>query len=115
MSRVPANFVVSTQLTTSAVAIVTAPASTVRIVDSVTFTNSSTTQDATITLYHVASGGSADTSNILLRAYSIPAGTTKTPVELVNKKLSAGQTIQALASINGIINVSGGGDDYTAS
>ena len=116
MPNTPGNFTVNTQLTTSAVAIATASASTVRTLDDpVVFTNSSTSQDATVTIYHVNSGGSANDSTLLIRTHPIPAGSRWVPYELMNKRLGAGQSIQALASVTGIINVSCGGTDYTAS
>lgn len=52
----------------------------------------------TITVYIVASGGSATSSNIVISAKSIAAGETYNCPELIGKVVALGGTIQALAS-----------------
>lgn len=52
----------------------------------------------TLTVYIVASGGSATTSNIVISAKSIASGETYNCPELVGKVVASGGTIQALAS-----------------
>lgn len=52
----------------------------------------------TATLYKVPSGGSADTTNILLDGVSIGAHATYTCPEFVGHWLKPGETIQAKAS-----------------
>lgn len=100
----PAVFCPSTQITTGAVAYVTGPANGQALIKRAVFTNI-TAGAVTITVYRVASGGSPGSANIVIDARPVPALGTDLAPELSNMVLSAGDTIQALASANTSINL----------
>lgn len=86
------------QLTASAVAIVTGVASMKTVITKARFANLDTATAFTFTVYRVASGGSAGTSNIIINARSIAPNCTDLAPELAGMTLDPGDTIQALAS-----------------
>jgi hypothetical protein len=94
----------ATQLTGSAATIITGATNQKTVITRARFTNSSASTAYTFTVYRVASGGSAGTTNILINARSIAAGGSDLAPELTNMVLAAGDTIQALASTTAEIN-----------
>lgn len=101
----------SSQLTTSATTIYTA--TNVRAqVHAATFVNT-TAGAITVTIYLVPNGGSAGAANTLLSARSLAAGESYKVIELIGQWLSAGDTIQALASAATSISVMIGGIEQT--
>ena len=87
------------QLTTSAVAVVTCPASTKYRVTQCNALNV-TGGAVTMTLHRVASAGSPAATTQLTSAHSLAANTAYQCPEVVGIVLEAGETLQALASAN---------------
>ena len=106
MQRIPIA-VPAVQLGTSAAALYTVPAATVSTVGNLSFTNTSASPVA-ITVYNVPSGGTASASNQVVSAYTIAAGKTYVPPQLIGLNLAAGATIQALAGTAAVVNAQGG-------
>src|SRR3989304_7656758 len=87
------------QLGSSASTLYTVPASTTTQVTSIILVNDSATPDAA-TIYLVPSGGSAADTNILCKAFSVPADGLPYEIVSVNTQgiyLETGATIQGLA------------------
>ena len=86
------------QLTASAVPLYTSPANGggTRVVAFSLVNDGGTTE--TYTLHIVPSGGSADSTNILVSARSLADNEADTPAEIVNQLVPAAGTIEALAS-----------------
>ena len=85
------------QLATSATAEYTAPGNTTTILKKVTVTNT-TSSAQTVTIYLVASGGSAGASNCITSAQTVAANAVYEAYECENHVLMTGDSIQALAS-----------------
>lgn len=101
-----------TQVTGSAATYITGALSLKTIITRARATNSDAATAYTLTVYRVASGGSAGTTNIIINARSIaPSGSDLLP-ELNGMVLNAGDTIQALASTTAKINFTASG--YTS-
>lgn len=67
-------------------------------IDAATITNDSGSAE-TCTFHIVPSGGSADDTNVVYKAYSIPGGGKPVVLwGLLNKTLQSGETLQASAS-----------------
>lgn len=104
----PAVLAVAAQITTGAVAYITAAANTQVIIKNAVFTNV-TGGAITITVYRVAAAGSPGATNTVISAQSIAAGGTYLAPELINMVLNAAETIQCLASANTSINFTASG------
>lgn len=98
-----------TQVTASAVAYITGTAAQKTVITRARATNSDTATAYTLTVYRVASGGSAGTTNILVNARPIAPGATDLLPELNGMVLAAGDTIQALASTTAKLNFTASG------
>lgn len=106
MQRIPVS-IASTQLGTSAASFYTVPALTTSTVANVSFTNTSASA-VQITVYNVPIAGTAQTSNQVVSAFTLSAGQTYVPPQLIGLNLAAGSTLQALATTGAVVNVQGG-------
>jgi len=106
MQRVP-NSIAPQQLGVSASVLYSTPASTITTVANLSFTNTSASP-VSVTVYNVPNGGSAGVANELVSSYSIPAGQTYVPPQAIGLNLSAGSTLQALASTAAVVAAQGG-------
>ena len=101
----------SSQLTTSATTLYTATNVKAQIQ---AFTVLNTSGGAvTVTIHIVPSGGSASNSNMIVQTKSLNAAESYKVIEAVGQWLSAGDTIQALASANTAISSVIGGIEVT--
>ena len=101
----------TTQLTGAAQALYTAgPGQT--IVRKANFANT-TTSPVTVVVYRVPNGGAPATANILVPAYTVPAGSSWIVNELNGLTLGAGDAVWALASTGLAINATMSGAIYT--
>lgn len=66
----------------------------------------------TFDLHIVPSGGSADATNRLIKAFGLDAGEDDSPIAIINQLVPAGGTIQALASAVSSIAVRGSGIEF---
>lgn len=101
----------ATQLTSSAATYYTATRVTARI-DNFTVTNTDSSAHQ-LTVYLVASGGSAGDSNTIIDTKSILPGETYTCPEMIGKILPVGSFIQAMADANTVLTISAGGIEFT--
>lgn len=99
----------STQLTGSAATYITGAASQKTTITRARITNSDTATAYTFTVYRVASGGSAGSTNLLINARSVAPGGSDLCPELNGMVLDAGDTIQALASTTAKLNFTASG------
>lgn len=98
MTITTASLCPSTQLTAAAATYITAAASQKTVITRARLTNSDSATAYTGTIYRVPNGGSAIAGNILVNARSIAPGGSDLLPELQGMVLTAGETIQALAS-----------------
>lgn len=82
----------------------TVPTSTTTIIHKITFSNFDTSP-RDITLYLVASGATAGTSNAICNACKLFPGETWSPPDVVGHVLEAGGTIQAKISSGTSVNI----------
>lgn len=68
--------------------------------------NNQDASDRTVTVYRVPASGSPDSTNIIINAQTILAGQT-IPLFLSGEAVTDGQTLQALASVGGFVNING--------
>ncbi|MFZ0591498.1 MAG: hypothetical protein WAM39_13620 [Bryobacteraceae bacterium] len=98
----------STQLTTSAATVLTSPAGFWTTTKKVTASNVSSSA-VTVTVYKVASGGSAGSTNTLIYQKTIPPNSINGGVvelyEAENQTLAPGDTLQALCSAATSLNI----------
>lgn len=95
MARSPSNITINTQLSTTAAALNTLPASGESlIVRKISFYNSSTTLSRQVTVYIVESSGTAGTANTLVKR-TIPPLKTWNCVEAQGEVLEVNMSIQA--------------------
>lgn len=113
MARTAKRLIAGSQLTTSAATYYTAPALTTCVLRRLSCTNT-TGGAVTVTLYLVASGGSASASNTLASAVSLAAGETWSCPDADGHVLAAGGFVSALASANTSITLIGSGTEITA-
>jgi hypothetical protein len=113
MQRLPVA-IAAAQLTTSAATYYTAPASTVSTVNNLSFTNTSASPVA-VTLYRVPSAGTAGAGNTILSAFSLSPGQTYVPPQAIGLQLTAGMTLQALASVATSVTIAGGAYETSGS
>ena len=111
MAITPRALIPAQQITASAVTYYTASKCTARV-DNFTATNT-TAAAHTLTVYLVASGGSASAANCIISAKSINAGETYNCPEMISKIIPDGSFIQCLADAGAAITVSAGGIEVT--
>ena len=113
MAREPRSYATGLQLSTTPVDIVPAVASGVNQseVDTISFYNSSTTTNRTVTVYKIPSGGSAATTNTLQKG-TIPPQKSWVPESFIGVKLENGQKIQAAQDAGTDVNAECSGGDY---
>lgn len=105
------NYKHNTQLSTSAVIVIDpVPNGVVSVITQLLFTNTSTST-RTVTVHTVeASGSVAPTNKSVSRA--VAPGTSWAPFEMVNTRLSAGMSLQALQDVGTDVNVLCSGIDF---
>ena len=108
MATTNVSLVEGSQLTTSAATYYTSPSNTTTIIKKLTVTNTSAGA-VTVTIYLVASGGSAGAANTVTSAKSIAPGATYEAYECENHVLAPGDTLQALASSGASLTLKGSG------
>jgi hypothetical protein len=113
MQRIPV-VIPSAQLTASAAVYYTAPNGVTSTINNLSLTNTSASPVA-VTLYRVASGGSASAANMILSAFSLAAGQTYVPPQAIGLQLSQGMTLQALASTASAVTIAGGAYETSGS
>ncbi|MEE8289579.1 MAG: hypothetical protein V3R25_09220 [Nitrosomonadaceae bacterium] len=112
MARTPQNFANTTQLGTSVGDIIAAVSSNTKaVVRKVSFFNTGAST-RTVTVYVIASGGSAGTTNEF-KIKAIPAGQSWNLIEIQGEVLSAGMKVQAKQDSGADINVNTSGVDIT--
>ena len=111
MSVKPEALIPAAQLTSSAATYYTAERCTARV-DNMTVTNTDSSAHQ-LTVYLIASGGSAGDSNTIIDTKSIHAGETYTCPEMIGKIIPAGSFIQALADADTVLTISAGGIEIT--
>lgn len=112
MATDPKNFKNTTQLSSSAGDIVSAVSAGVKaVVKKASFFNSGSSTRL-VTVYVIASGGTAGTTNILAKK-SIPAGKTWICHELISEVLEEGMKAQAIQDSGTDVNVNVSGINVT--
>jgi len=105
MSRSPENFKHNTQLAVSAVDVVSAVAdNTKMVIRKLSFYNSNTTTDRSVTVYVVETSGSADTGTTAV-SKSISPLKTWNVIEVQGEVLSAGMSLKADQDVGTDVNV----------
>ncbi|MEE9304393.1 MAG: hypothetical protein V3U84_11520 [Thiotrichaceae bacterium] len=113
MARTPQNYAHNTQLATSAVDVVpTVASNTSAVVRKLSFYNSSTTTNRTVTVYVVESGGTADTGTTLA-VKAIPPLKTWNVIEIQAEIIETGMKVQADQDVGTDVNVNCSGADIT--
>lgn len=97
-----------TQLDITVAPLYTSPLNGIAVIKRAVFTNTST-DPQTITVYVVRNGDSPDATNIVIDARAISAGDTDLAPELANLVLGGGDSVQALASLNAVVNATASG------
>lgn len=108
MQRFVKQLVPTTQLTNAAATYYTALANVSAEIGAATATNV-TGAPRTVTVYLVASGGTAGATNTVVQTRSIPANSSVQLWELIGQKVPTGATIQALADAGAAVNLTIGG------
>jgi hypothetical protein len=112
MARDPSNFTNTTQLSSSASDVVgVVPTSTKSVIRKASFYNSGSSNRA-VTIYVIASGGTAGTTNILVKK-SIAPGKTWNCIELQGEVLEVGMKVQAIQDAGTDVNVNCSGVNIT--
>ena len=93
------NFVVGSQLTTSAATYATMAANEKGVITNATITNTTATA-YTVTVHVISAGATETVSNMDISARTVNAGETYKCPELIGKVMLATGTIRALASAN---------------
>jgi hypothetical protein len=106
MKRVPVA-IASTQLGATAGVLYTAPTATTSTIANMSFSNTSASP-VPFTVYNVPSGGTAGTSNIVVPSFTLSAGQSYVPPQLIGLNLAPGATLQALAGTASVVNAQGG-------
>ncbi|WLE58392.1 hypothetical protein GIY62_14780 [Burkholderia plantarii] len=106
MQRLPVA-IPAAQLGTAAAVLYTAPAGTTSTVNSFALTNTSASP-VPVTMYRVPSGGDAGATNCLMSAFSLAAGQTYVPNQVIGLHLSPGMTLQAFAGTAAAVTAAGG-------
>lgn len=87
--------------TTTTTAVYTASSANAQI-DACAITNNSADTAATVTLWITGGGGPSD-QNIILKDFSIPAGTTKKSYEVAGQVIPNGASLYAKASADNVL------------
>lgn len=113
MARTPRNYAIQTQLSTSAVDIVdTVVLNTTANIRKLSFFNTSTTVNRTVTVYAVPSGGTAGTTNeVAVKA--IPPRKMWNCIEVQGESLTDGMKLQAIQDAGTDVNANCSGADIT--
>lgn len=111
MSVQPKALIPATQLTNAAATYYTATRCTARV-DNMTVTNTDSAAHQ-LTVYLIASGGTASDSNTIIDTKSIHAGETYTCPEMIGKYIPSGYFIQALASTAAVVTIDVNGIEIT--
>ena len=112
MARTPTNFTNSTQLSTSAVSIIPAvPSGNKAIVRKLSFYNSGSS-NRNITVYVVASAGTAGITNVLT-SKAIAPGKTWNCIEVQGEVLDVGMKLQAIQDAGTDVNANCSGSNVT--
>jgi len=111
--RIPVS-VPATALGTSASTLYTAPTATVSTIGNFSFSNTSASPVA-FTVYNVPNAGTAGTGNIVVPSFTLSAGQSYVPPQLIGLSIAAGSTIQALAGTAAVINAQGGVYEFSGS
>ncbi|WP_186187873.1 hypothetical protein [Burkholderia gladioli] len=106
MQRIP-KAIPAVQVGTSAAVLYTTPSATTATVNNFSLTNTSA-NPVSVTLYAVPSGGSPSAANTIMSAFSLSAGQTFVPPQVIGLQLSPGATLQALAGTATSITAAGG-------
>jgi len=106
--------IAATSLGTSASTLYTAPTATISTIGNFSFSNTSSSPVA-FTVYNVPSSGTAGTGNIVVPSYTISAGQSYVPPQLIGLTIAAGSTIQALAGTASVVNAQGGVYEFSGS
>lgn len=83
-------------------------------IDACAITNNSSGTAATITLW-ITGGGSPSDQNIILKDFSIPAGTTKKSYEVAGQVVPDGASLYARASVDGVLTLVCSGREQSTS
>lgn len=113
MAAINKTLIDGVQLTASATTLYTSPpgGKGTRVVALTALNDAAVTES--YTLHIVPSGGSADSTNILVKAKSLIAGEDDEPIAIINQLIPADGTIQALASTTLTIAVRASGIEFT--
>lgn len=106
MQRIPVA-VASQQLGVAATTLYTVPTATTTTIANFSFSNTSGSA-VSITVYNVPSAGSAGTGNIVVPSFSLSAGQSYVPPQLIGLNMASGSTLQALAGTASVVNAQGG-------
>lgn len=112
MQRLPKNLVPGTVLGTTASTLYTTPSGTYTTISAMTVTNTSASV-VEVTVHLVASGSSADDSNIVFKRNVAP-GESRIVGEAIAQSLHVGWTIRALASAGTSVNMVASGYETVA-
>lgn len=111
---IAAKVLIESQFAPSSVAaLYTTPSNTNTIIDKLTATNTDASNAHMITIFIVPVTQTSGSSNTIILAFSIAAGTTKDFTELQNQIVSAGGSIQIQASAASVITVRGCGREVS--
>ncbi|WP_336816849.1 hypothetical protein [Burkholderia gladioli] len=106
MQRVP-KAIPPVQLGTGAAALYTSPSGTTATVNNFSLTNTSA-NPVPVTLYAVPSGGAPGASNTIMSAFSLSAGQSFVPPQVIGLQLAPGASLQALAATATAVTAAGG-------
>lgn len=102
----------SSLIAASATAYYTVDASTRTRIDAMALTNTDS-QARTVSVYLVASGGSATDSNVVLKDYNLAPGQTIRVKGAIGQVLQTGAKIFAVASVANVVNIYASGVEVT--
>lgn len=103
--------IAGSQVAATATTYYTCPANTKCVISAISFCNT-TANAITVTLYLVASGGSASASNTITSARTLGPGETWSCPDVVNQVIEASGFIQALASSATSVTIIGSGVEF---
>lgn len=113
MARIRRNYAHKKQLGTSPVDVVPLVSAGVQAsVSKCSFYNGSPTENRTVTIYVVESGGTAGALNVLV-VKAISPGKSWNVVEILTEVITAGMTVQASQDLGADVNVNCSGDDFS--
>lgn len=113
MQRLPV-VIAAVQPGLSAATVYTAGTGITATINNLSLTNTSASP-VSVTLYRVPVAGTPGTDNCILSAFSISAGQTFVPQQAIGLQLSAGMTLQALASTATAVTLAGGAYETSGS